>query len=130
MLSKEFFRFALAGAAGFIVDAGILHLCQHALGYYGGRALSFACAVFTTWLINRSLTFRNKHSGFSLWQEFLRYVSLMLAGGAVNYGCYVVLTLVSATVRECPVLGVAAGSIAGMLGNYLSVKFLLFRHQE
>ena len=130
MLSKEFFRFALAGEAGFIVDAGILHLCQPALGYYGGRALSFACAVFTTWLINRSLTFRNKHSGLSLWQEFLRYVSLMLAGGAVNYGCYVVLTLVSATVREFPVLGVAAGSIAGMLGNYLSVKFLLFRHQE
>lgn len=130
MLSKEFFRFALAGAAGFIVDAGVLHLSQPALGYYGGRALSFACAVFTTWLINRSLTFRDKHSGLSLLQEFLRYVSLMLAGGAVNYGCYVVLTLVSATVREYPVLGVAAGSIAGMLGNYLSVKFLLFRHRE
>jgi putative flippase GtrA len=121
--------FAIAGAVGFLVDAGILYLTKAQLGLYGGRALSFVCAASTTWVINRTVTFAGHHSGKPLLQEYLSYLLLMCGGGIVNYGAYAAGILVSPTVKTHPVIGIAMGSLAGLAVNFVSSKFLLFQNR-
>jgi putative flippase GtrA len=124
---KELVLFGLVGVAGFIVDAGVLYLLKSSLGLYYGRVFSFISAVLTTWILNRHLTFSERASGLSLSHEFSRYFGLMLGGGLVNYASYALLVYFVEFVARQPVWGVAAGSCAGMLVNYLTARFLVFR---
>lgn len=73
-------QFAFAGAVGFVVDAGVLVLVHPFVGAYAGRLISFICAVTTTWLINRSLTFRHQSDGKPLPREFSLYFLTTLGG--------------------------------------------------
>ena len=97
------------------------------LGLYYGRLLSFICAVLTTWVLNRHLTFSKRASGLSLTHEFSRYLGLMLGGGVVNYVSYALLVYFVEFVAQQPVWGVAVGSVAGMMVNYLLARFFIFR---
>lgn len=128
-LLRETFLFGVAGTLGFFVDTGVLYLAKASLGLFGARAVSFVAAVFATWLFNRSLTFRHRRSGMGAHKEFVAYLLLMGAGGAMNYGVYAWLIVSYAIVAQNPILGVAAGSIAGMFLNFLSSKTLLFRRR-
>lgn len=124
---RELFWFGLAGTMGFLVDTGVLYLLKSSLGLYYGRLFSFICAVGATWIMNRHLTFKQRASGLSLPREFSRYLGLMLGGGAVNYVTYALLVYYFAVVANQPVWGVAAGSIAGMMVNYLLARIFVFR---
>lgn len=124
---KELFFFGLAGTVGFLIDSTTLYMLKGALGLYLARAISFLCAVIGTWLINRSLTFKHHSSQLTLSREFLRYLIMMLLGGVVNYLVYALSVYNLPTVREHPILGVALGSLAGMVVNYLQMKLLLFK---
>lgn len=119
--------FGIAGVIGFLVDTAVLYLLKDRFGLYLARALSFVCAAFATWVVNRNLTFRGRHSGLSARTEFTRYLVLMLGGGFVNYGVYVALVSQSLFVMEHPVIGVAAGSLAGMAINLVSSRWLIYR---
>ena len=122
---KQLLLFAVAGAIGFVVDAGVLLWVHAVLGAYLGRLLSFFCAVITTWLINRSLTFRGQRDGKPLHREFSLYFLTTLGGGAVNLASYfLIVYLFDLSARGLP-LAVAVGSLAGMLVNFwLSRRFV------
>lgn len=124
---RQVFFFALAGVIGLLVDVAVLYALRAAVGPFYGRAASFFAAVVATWLVNRTLTFRGRHSGMSRSGEFAAYFSLMLVGGAVNYGTYTALVLGSSVVSRHLFLGVAAGSLAGMVVNFLTSRYLVFR---
>ena len=117
----------MVGTAGFLVDAAILYLLRDTLGLLAARVPSFIAAVAVTWWLNRRFTFQSHPSGLSKWEEFRRYLVLMLIGGSMNYVVYAALLLAFGVIREYPVLGVAAGSIAGMGANLLGARLLLFR---
>lgn len=127
-LAHRTWRFALVGAAGFVVDAGVLALMMPLAGPWWGRILSFAAAVLATWLLNRNFTFRDRQSGLSPWREFARYAAAMLGGGAVNYLVYgaIIANLGADDLR--PYAAVALGSISGMAVNLLLARFAVFRH--
>jgi putative flippase GtrA len=82
-----------------------------------------------TWIFNRRYTFAHA-AGESLLHEWLRYALAMLGGFVVNYGAYALLVWQSPLVREWPVLGVAAGSVAGLAVNYASSRFWVFRKKS
>ena len=52
-------RFAVIGALGMPVDAGVLWLMTHRAGLdpYSGRVISWLCAATFTWIGNRNFTF-------------------------------------------------------------------------
>jgi len=125
-LFRELLLFGVAGAIGFVVDAGVLYLLKPFLGLYVGRLASFFCAALTTWVINRHLTFNQRASGLTPHREFSRYLGLMLGGGVVNYTSYALLVYFVAYVARQPVWGVAVGSCAGMLVNWLLARFYIF----
>jgi len=124
---RELVLFGLVGVIGFLVDSGVLYLLKSSLGLYYGRLFSFISAVLTTWILNRHLTFVKRASGLSLFDEFSRYFGLMLGGGVVNYTCYALLVYYVEYIANEPVWGVAVGSCAGMMVNYLLARFFIFR---
>lgn len=126
-LGRQALRFAVGGVFGLVVDIAVLQLALWlGTGFYAGRAVSFLAAASATWAFNRRYTF-GVASGRPLAREWAHYVTLMLAGGAVNYAvsalCYAYLE----PVRAWPALAVAAGSLAGMVINFASSKWLVFR---
>ncbi len=124
----RFLRFGVSGVAGFLVDAGVLTLLTVVVGInpYAARVPSFLAAATVTWLINRYWTFADRR-GSDRGREWRRYLAAMLIGGLVNYAVYALLVATLAPVARWPVLGVAAGSLAGMVVNYLSSSRWIFR---
>jgi putative flippase GtrA len=127
---RQFAWFCVSGVLAFIVDAGVLQLLITFAGLdpYSARIGSFLCAVTTTWLFNRHITFRHG-SGLPLHREWLLYVSTQLGGFAFNYAVYAALVFFLPLAREWPVLAVAAGSVAGLVVNYAAAKGLVFRNR-
>lgn len=123
---KEFLFFAIVGAVGFGVDLAVLYLVAPLLGWYGARVVSFVAAATTTWVLNRRYTFTARASDASLLREYAHYLLTMLAGALVNYAVYV-LTLHWLSGPLAPAVGVALGSCAGLVVNFLSARYLVFK---
>jgi putative flippase GtrA len=129
-MRNQFLRFAVAGGIGFLVDAGVLYVALAiGLGPYVGRVISFLCAAFTTWQINRRLTFDVQRAA-SLWNEWFRYLAAMSVGGACNYGTYVAALLFLPKIAIAPLAALAAGSIVGMFVNFAFAKWWVFNTQH
>ena len=127
---RKFLLFAIAGGAGFVVDAGIAYSLQAyaGLGFYVARAISFVISVGTTWIINRSLAFKAQRADhLPIWREFLHYLGARLLGGSVNIVVAFILYGIFHPSRELSVLCVACGVIAGMFVNFLQADKLVFR---
>lgn len=122
----QFLRFGVVGTVGFVVDTAVLYAGLAAgLGLYGGRALSYLVAASTTWALNRAWTFRGQGEGPAM-RQWALFVVLNLVGFAFNYGTYAALVASVALVAQHPVIGVAAGSLAGMMGNFLLSRRFVF----
>jgi putative flippase GtrA len=119
---RRLFTFAFAGGMGFVADAVVLQVLAEGLGLqvHFARVLSFLAAVTVTWQINRHFTFRrepaNQRDG--LFVEWAKYLASSLFGGAFNYGAFSLAIALSPYVRDHLYIGVAIGSLAGMLVNY------------
>jgi putative flippase GtrA len=132
LLTAQFLRFGVVGVVGFLVDAGLLRaLLAAGLGYYSGRAISFLSAATATWILNRSFTFRRDAEVVRAHPaaEWLSYLGLMLIGGVANYGAYALAVENSTLVRAHPELGVALGSLVGMVINYWTAKTMIFERR-
>jgi putative flippase GtrA len=124
---QQLLRFAFSGVLGCITDVTLLYLAlQLGANFYSGRVLSFLAAVWLTWRLNRRYTFAA--SGSSPWQEWWRYLTVMLGGGAVNYAVSSALVYTLPAHFWLPALAVAVGSLAGMTVNFLAARYFVFTH--
>jgi len=122
----QFLRFGVVGSIGFVVDTAVLYGgLALGLGLYAGRAVSYLAAATTTWALNRVWTFRGQGTASAL-QQWATFVLVCLIGFAFNYGTYALMVATMPLVAEHPVLGVAAGSLAGMIGNFLLSRRFVF----
>ncbi|WP_028601887.1 GtrA family protein [Ottowia thiooxydans] len=128
-LSRRLLWFGIAGVLGLLVDVAVLTALRDTLGVYGARAASFLAAATATWLVNRHLSFAGRSAGVSLWHEYLRYLGLMLGGGAVNLAVYSFLAWRFSQTPFWLAVYVGAGSLAGMTMNYLGASQWLYRHK-
>ncbi len=128
---RQFLLFCIAGGIGFVVDATVVQALVSLAGGdpYVSRLASFLCAATATWLFNRHYTFAG-HRHYSLLGEWARYLLAMSGGFAVNYGTYAALLLAFPLVHQYPVIGVAAGSLAGMAVNYASSRLWIYRRRK
>jgi putative flippase GtrA len=123
---RQVLSFGLVGGIGFLVDASVLVATLHfGFGLYFGRVVSFLVAVTATWILNRRYTFRVKGKP-KLIYEWWRYTISQLAGASVNLGVYYLLVLNSIEIVAHPTLGVAAGSLSGMIVNFLLARKYVF----
>ena len=123
----QFFYFSSVGIAGFVVDASVLYLAMTYLGtgHYSGRIISYVAAATSTWALNRRFTFTT-HQDSNLLREWIKFLSANAVGGIVNYSAYMVLVGTTALVSTWPILGVAVGSIAGLVVNFNLSRRLVF----
>ena len=125
-LVAEFLRFGIVGTAGFVVDTAVLYGSLWAgAGLYGGRVVSYVAAATATWALNRAWTFRTAGRA-AAGRQWALFLLVNLAGFAVNYTTYALLVAHVAPVAAHPVLGVAAGSLAGMAGNFVLSRRFVF----
>lgn len=125
-LLLQFLRFGVVGTIGFVVDTAVLYAgLALGLGLYGGRAISYLAAATTTWALNRAWTFRGQGDKPAL-QQWATFLLVCLVGFAFNYGTYAAMVATMPLVERYPVIGVAAGSLAGMLGNFLLSRRFVF----
>ena len=135
-IASEFARFSAVGAAGLLVDMAALYFAIELIGlsYLAGRGVSYLAAATFTWACNRSITFSNKGSRGALGQ-WGRFLAVNSAGGAVNFAVYLFLVasigssdgLPSSVDPMLPYLGVALGSLSGLLFNFTLSKLVVFR---
>jgi putative flippase GtrA len=127
-LNWRFLRFCAVGVLGFVVDWAVLEALVHGLGLnpVASRFGSFATAVLTTWLANRSFTFR-AGGGENRLSEIGRYVAVQCTGGLANIAVYTLLLRTVPGLTAWLILPVAAGAAAGLLINYFGNKHLVFR---
>lgn len=127
--ARQFLLFAIAGTLGFLVDATVITVLVQFGGMnpYLGRLLSFLCAVAVTFLFNRRITFADGARPKPARQAW-RYLLAMSVGFTVNYGSFAWLIHSVELVRAWPVMGVAAGSIAGLVVNFASSRWWVFRN--
>ena len=131
LLGNSFARFVLVGAAGYLVNAGVLTLSTRILHLDVDIALAFAIfvAMCFTWMGNRYLTFRERRArGLrGMAEEWLRFVGANLLGAVVNYG--IALTLVHAGPGwlSNPYVAQVCGMLAGLVFNFTLSRSLVFR---
>lgn len=127
-LRRELTLFCVSGVIGFAIDATIVQwlVRGHDADPYAARLLSFLVAACATWVFNRRYTFAGKRRYGSRRGELLRYLVAMAGGFALNYGAYAVCVWLFPLVREWPAIGVAVGSAAGAVCNYLSSRYWIF----
>jgi len=131
LLRSPFLRFAAVGAAGFLVDEGVLYLGQHALGLgpYLARTLSIMTAMTFTWWGNRTITFR-AHAAVGLpgmAREWMRFVGSNAIGAAVNFSTYVVLIDFARPPFGNYYVAAACGVAVGLVFNFTLSKHFVFR---
>lgn len=122
---RQFLSFSLIGVLGFLVDSSVLYLgLELGLGLRWGRIVSYLVAVTATWALNRRFTFGASRHRPTI--EWARFAVTQLAGAAVNLGTYFALIAASGLVARLPVLGVAAGSLAGLAVNFTVARAFVF----
>ncbi len=128
---RQFLYFSFVGILGFIVDASVLYLVMKYLGagLYSGRILSYIAAATATWALNRRFTF-NTHHNSNLLSEWFKFLSANSVGGGVNYFTYMILVTVSTFVSTWPIIGVAMGSISGLIVNFNLSRRFVFAKQK
>ena len=125
----QLISFGLVGVIGFVIDAGTLYVARWmGIGLIVGRVLSYLTAATSTWLLNRRFTFASKSERRPL-HEWALFMLSQLSGAVFNLGLYAWLVKTSTLVAAHPVLGVAAGSLAGMLTNFFVARKFVFKEE-
>jgi len=124
-------RFAIIGALGMPVDAGILWLMTHRFGLdpYSGRIVSWLCAATFTWTGNRYFTFRaTRARGLSSTaREWLRFLAANAVGGLVNVGLYSTLVRFAPPPVNNLYVALVLGVLAGLVFNFTLSKKMVFK---
>lgn len=121
---KRILLFAVAGGAGFLVDAGVLALLLRAtsLGPLVARIFAIAAAMLFTFWLNRTFTFGR--SGRGLAAEGARYGGVGISAALLNYAVYSALIL--AFPALWPVLAVAIASLIAMVWSFFGYSRFVF----
>jgi putative flippase GtrA len=117
----------MVGTIGFVVDsAALLFLTQYlSFAPLPARVLSFVIAATVTWTLNRNYTFE-KAAG-AAWREWGKYLLATAFGGACNVAVFKGWIWMTDETAGNLVIGVAVGSIAAMLINFVIAKKLVFK---
>jgi putative flippase GtrA len=123
---KQFLRFCVVGALGFVTDFSVLYAAVTwiGLGTLSGRVVSFIVAATVTWKVNRHFTFVKKGQGSV--REWLSYLALTGIGGGINVAVYQAWIALTDRSTLNLFLGVAAGSAIALMFNFVISKRAVF----
>lgn len=126
--------FALVGAIGFLIDAGILTVLMTGFGFdhYSARAISFTVAVTATWYMNRRWVFERNAVRMS-GREYTSYLLVQIIGAVINLSIFILVIEFVPELARIPVIPLAIGAAAALLFNFSASSQFVFsepRSQE
>jgi putative flippase GtrA len=120
-----FVRFCAVGAFGFAFATALLYaLLALGLGPYIGYGVAFIATVTATWWLNRSFTFADRTG--SMIAQWARFVAGNAVAGIVNCATFAVLIASWESARAEPIIGTAAGALAGLAVNFVAARRYVF----
>ena len=122
-----FFKFGIVGVIGFVVDAAMVYAGIYLFGLSRITAglFSFPFAVTTTWFGNRVFTFKDApHTPAS--KQLAKFAAACAVGLIFNRGTYSLVVSLSPFAYNHPVIGLLAGTAAGMFFNFFVSKKHIF----
>lgn len=125
-LTPEYVRFAIVGAAGTVVNLGILALLRYLLGvpHAMASAIAIEASVINNFVLNDIWTFRRRGSAW--WRKFLKFHASSATAVLVQW---LVSNIVYYAVLSSSILAQLLGILAGFILNYMiSKKFVWSYH--
>jgi putative flippase GtrA len=124
---RQFFKFGIVGAVGFAVDTAFLYFGIHVLGLgrIAAGLFSFPFAVTVTWLGNRHFTFCDA-TPMPAAKQLAKFAFVCAIGLIFNRGTYSLLVSTIPFVYDYPVIGLLAGTGAGMFFNFFAARKHVF----
>ncbi|WP_129640878.1 GtrA family protein [Peristeroidobacter agariperforans] len=125
--SREVMSYLAVGGVGFLIEAVILTVLTQFAGWspWLARVPSFVTAVLATWVLNRRHTFPERGLQRRSLEAFF-YMAIQSAGVAINLAIYSVCLMLLPQLVRFPVIALAAGSLGGLVSNYLFNSRLLY----
>ena len=122
--AERFLRFAIVGGTGFLIDAGLLALLHHGVGIdpFSARLASIIVAAFSTWRLNRLVTFGASRA--SQTTEGLRYAAVAALTACFNYAVYAAMLI--AWPGLPPLAAAIFATLAAMIFSYLGYSRIVF----
>jgi putative flippase GtrA len=126
LFKNKLLRFGVVGLIGFFIEASLLSYfaTQPDIGPIYGRCISFPVAVFTTWILNRKMTFQSSNSPGA---ESLKYLVVQTIGAFCNLALFYVLVSSWKYLAKEPVLPLFLAATLGFAVNFLLSKKLVFK---
>lgn len=124
--SESFIRFGIVGAMGFVWDTGTVYALRPFVSLYVAGTCGFFVAATLNWIVHRVWTFRSMQHG-AAHVQWAKFIVANAFGFVFNRGTFFCLIAFVPMVVAHPVLGIAAGSIAGLGFNYFLSKRFVFR---
>ena len=134
-LFKQLGRFAIVGVLNTIVDFAILNVLIKAFNITGGftidlfKGMSFVVAVINSYYWNKYWTFQVEKKTRS---EFLEFIGVSLIGFGLNVGAFhTIVNIIDPISGIAPGvwanLGALAGTVIGLIWNFLGYKLIVFK---
>jgi putative flippase GtrA len=122
---ERFLRFAIVGGVGFLIDVSLLAALHHGAGLdpFSSRLTSITASAFTTWRLNRMLTFGA--SGTSQAAEGLRYAAVAALTVCFNYLVYALELIVFDELP--PIAAAVLATLAAMTLSYVGYSRFVFQ---
>jgi putative flippase GtrA len=120
----RFCRFAIVGSIGFVIDAGLLALLHYGAGIdpLPARLVSISASAFSTWRLNRSLTFGA--SDRKQTEEGLRYGAVAGGTAILNYLIYALILYLWPSLP--PVVAAVLATLVAMTLSYAGYSRFVF----
>lgn len=133
----QFGKFISVGIANTAVDFGVLNFLMLSTNISAGifysifKGISFIVAVIHSYAWNKFWTFKKTETE-KVGGEFLRFFVVSVIGFCINVGIasFVVNVISVPAVISLKIwanIGAAAGSIVGLLWNFIGFKFIVFK---
>jgi putative flippase GtrA len=124
---REVMSFLAVGSAGFMIEAIILTGLTHFAGWspWYARVPSFITAVLATWALNRRHTFPDRGLQHRSLEAFF-YMAIQSGGALINLTIFSAVLILFPQLTPYPVIALAAGSVGGLVSNYLLSSRLLY----
>ena len=125
--SREVMSYLAVGGIGFLIEAVILTALTQFAAWspWLARVPSFIAAVLATWALNRRHTFPERGLPRRSLEAFY-YMAIQTAGVTINLAIYSGCLVLLPQLTRFPVIALAAGSIGGLVSNYLLSSRLLY----
>jgi putative flippase GtrA len=89
------------------------------------RVIAFLVTVVFTYVFNRAFTFADRPQRGR--GEWVSYAAVSIAAAVVNLGVFAIVLKLLSTHAYAPYIAMPIGVVAGLVVNFVSYNFLVFR---